>query len=102
MRRMNLKLVPYDQIINVANGSREVRAFTFMRDNDLYAVYWHISGNKELELPISSKDFTLLEDIGKEIKLSSAFEGKTVVPLGNRHYIKTNKITKEELVVGIR
>jgi hypothetical protein len=69
-----------------------------MRNNDLYAVYWHISGNKELELPISSKDFTLLEEIGKELTVISASEGKTVVPVGNRHYIKTNKITKEELV----
>ena len=55
-----LELVPYDQIVNVANGSREVRAFTFMRNNDLYAVYWHISGNKELELPISSKRFYII------------------------------------------
>jgi hypothetical protein len=92
------ELVPYDQIGNVANGSREVRTFTFMRNNDLYAVYWHISGNKELELPISSKDFTLLEEIGKELPVISASEGKTIVPAGNRHYIKTNKLTKDELM----
>ncbi|MBK8881321.1 MAG: hypothetical protein IPN67_02775 [Bacteroidales bacterium] len=94
----DFELVPYDQITNVANGSRKVQAFTFSRNNDHYVVYWHISGNKELELPISSKDFTLLEDIGKEIQLNSVSEGKTIVPVGNRHYIKTNKLTLNELV----
>jgi hypothetical protein len=93
-----MELVPSDQIIDVANGSREVRAFTFTRNNDLYVVYWHISGNKELELPISSKDFTLLENIGDEIQISSANGEKTIVPAGNRHYIKTSKLSKEELV----
>ena len=28
------ELVPYDQIMNVADGSREVRAFTFKRNNE--------------------------------------------------------------------
>ena len=39
-----LELVPYDQIKNLANGNREVRAFTFRRNNESYVVYWHISG----------------------------------------------------------
>jgi hypothetical protein len=95
-----LELVPFDQILNVAQGSREVRAFTFTRNNVQYVVYWHISGNKKLELPINSKDFTLLENIGKQIRVTSANGGKTVVPVGNRRYIKTNKLTKDELVTA--
>jgi hypothetical protein len=94
------ELQPYDQILNIANGSRDVRAFTFKRNKDLYIVYWHISGNKRLELPISSKDFTLMENLGKDIPVSSENGGKTVVPVGNRRYIKTNKLTKDELATA--
>jgi hypothetical protein len=94
------ELVSYDQINNVAGGSREVRAFTFRRNNDLYVVYWHISGNRKLELPLNAKDITLLENIGKEIPVISEAGGKTVVPVGDRRYIKTNKLTKEELIIA--
>jgi hypothetical protein len=91
------ELVPYDQIMNVANGNREVIAFTFKRNNDQYIVYWHIAGNKKLELPINSNDFTLMEMPGKEIKVISENEGKTIVPVGDRLYIKTNILTRDEL-----
>ena len=52
-----LELVPYDQIMNVANESREVIAFTFERNKDLYAVYWHISGDKKIELPVKVRRY---------------------------------------------
>jgi hypothetical protein len=94
------ELVPYDQIMNIANGSREIRAFTFKRNNDNYVVYWHISGNKKLELPIRSADFMLMENLGKEIKVISEDGGKTIIPAENRHYIKTNKLTRDELTAA--
>jgi hypothetical protein len=92
------ELVPYDQIMNVANGNREVMAFTFKRNSDQYVVYWHISGNKKLELPINSSDFTLMEILGKEIRCSSENGGKTIVPAGDRRYIMTNKLSKDEII----
>lgn len=92
------ELLPYNQIINVANGSREVMAFTFERNKDQYAVYWHISGDKELELPAGSGSLSLMESIGKEIPVISEGGGKIVVPAGKRRYIRTNNLTKEELV----
>jgi hypothetical protein len=91
------ELIPYDQILNVANGKNEVRAFIFSRNNDIYAVYWHISGDKNLELPIGSEDFTLMDNIGKDIQAVTE-NGHTSVPAGHRRYIKTNKLSKEELV----
>jgi hypothetical protein len=94
------ELVPYKQIDSVAGGSREVRAFTFNRNNEMYVVYWHISGTSKLELPISSKDFTLMENIGKEIPVISESAGKTIVPAGNRCYIKTKKLSKDELILA--
>ncbi len=56
-----LELHPYNQIMTVAGGSREVRAFSFKRNGDQYVVYWHISGDKKLELPVKPSDITLLE-----------------------------------------
>jgi hypothetical protein len=93
-----LELVPYDQIMNVANGSKEVRAFTFKRNNDLYAVYWHISGTKQIELPINGSDLTLMENQCQEIPVKAGSNGHSVVlPVSNRRYIKT-KLTKEALI----
>lgn len=97
------ELVPYDQIMDVANGSREVRAFTFVRNSDLYVVYWHISGNKEMELPLSSKDFTLMERLGQNIQVNSDQNGdKTIVPVGDRRYLKTSKLSKNILITAFR
>ena len=97
------ELVPCDQIKDVANGSREVIAFTFKRNKDLYAVYWHISGNKKIELPLKSSDIILMLDLGKEIDVSTGQSaGKTVLPVGNRHYLKTSNLTKDELENAFR
>ena len=94
------ELLPYDQIKNIANGKREVRAFTFKRNNDLYVVFWHIDGDKELELPIASGDFTLMENIGKEMQVISESDGKTIIPVGARHYIKTRTLTRDEMIAA--
>jgi hypothetical protein len=97
--KKEFELVPYDQIMNVAQGSREIRAFTFKRNGDMYVVYWHISGNKRIELPINSKSITLLESIGNEIPVQSDQSGNnSILPAGSRRYLKTSKLTKEELI----
>jgi hypothetical protein len=91
------ELVPYDKILNVANGSQDVIAFTFERNRELYAVYWHISGDKKLELPVKSSDITVMESLGREI--SPGTNGNNIViPAGNRRYIKTGILSKETLV----
>ncbi len=97
------ELAPCDQIMDVAGGSRDIRAFTFKRNKDIYAVYWHISGNREIELPIAAKDITLMETLGKEIKVRSGQGGKTVIlPAGDRRYIKTDKLTRDELIAAFK
>jgi len=91
------ELVPYNKILNVANGSRDVIAFTFQRNKDLYAVYWHISGDKQLELPVSSSDITLMESLGQEIS-TRANGNNTVLPAGKRRYIKTSTLSEDDLI----
>jgi hypothetical protein len=95
------ELLPYDQIKNVANGSREVRAFIFKRDNDLYVVYWHISGSKKIELPLAPESITLLESMGQETPIPSNQNPKSVViPVGKRRFIKTSVLTKDQIVTA--
>jgi len=97
------ELVPYDQIQGVANGSREVRVFTFKRNDDLYAVYWHISGSKKLELPLKSQNITLLESLGKESSSQPGPNGDSIIiPLDKRRFIKTDSLTIEALVSAFK
>jgi hypothetical protein len=92
------ELVPYKQITNVANNSRDVRAFTFKRNNDTYVVYWHISGDKQLELPVNSGDIVLMEKLGQEIQVKAGSgNNSSLLPVGNRRYIKTSKLSEENL-----
>ena len=95
------ELVPYDQITDVANGSRDVRAFIFERNGEWYVVYWHISGNKKLELPLKKSDVKLYETLGREAKIAS-LRNNISVPVSNRRYLKATKATKEELLNAFR
>lgn len=97
--KSEFELLPYDQIVNIARGSREVRAFMFERHHDLYVVYWHISGNKEMELPVPSKDLSLMESLGQEVKVRSGGNGTSaILPVGNRRYLRAGKLSKNELM----
>ena len=97
----DFELVACDRIMNVANESRDVIAFTFQRKKALYAVYWHISADRRLELPLNPKDVAALERMGKEIE-ATAGEGKntTVVPVGKRRYLKTSRSKKAALIAA--
>jgi len=64
-------------------------------------VYWHISGDKKIDLPLKSSDLTVMENLGKEIQIQPGQKGDhTVLPVGNRRYIKTGKLTKNELIAA--
>ena len=92
------ELLPYEQITGVAGGSKEVCAFIFQRQKDYYVVFWHISGNKQLELPLNPSDVSLYEKLGKEETIISGTNSKIVIPVGNRRYIKASKLTKKQLL----
>ena len=92
------ELLPYDQIHDIAGGSEEVRAFMFQRQKEYYVIYWHISGDKKLELSLTPSDITLYEKLGQEESISSGANNTIVVPVDNRRYIKTNKLSKEQLI----
>jgi hypothetical protein len=91
-------LVPYAHITEAANGSKELRAFIFERQNDLYVTYWHISDNKKLLLPLNASDIKLYKNLGQEEKIASGQGNSVTVPLGNRLYLKASNVSKEELI----
>jgi len=96
------ELVSYDQI-EVSGGSREVRAFVFQRQKEHYVVYWHISGNKQLELSLNPSNVSFYEKLGQEENISSGANNTIVVPVSHRRYIKVNKkISKTQLIEAFK
>jgi hypothetical protein len=101
---MKFELIPYDQIMDVANGSREVRAFIFKRNNDLYVVYWHISDSKKIELALNPDKITLLESLWQEMPIPSSGQNinSVVLPVGKRRYIKTGSLTQDQIAIAFK
>lgn len=97
------ELQPYDQIMNVANNSRDVRAFIFERHENLYVVYWHISGAKKLELELDAKKVAVTDSLQKKSSLSfSSKNNRITIPVSNRRYIKTKGISRDQVVAAFQ
>lgn len=84
------------QIENVANGSKDIRAFLFERNNHIWVAYWHTSGDGEIELPVDSDQIHLFQQPGTEIPFEANLEN-TILPAGNRCFIELD-LTEEEVV----
>jgi hypothetical protein len=90
------ELLPYEQITNVANGSTQVRSFIFKRNNKIWVVYWHTSGNGKLELSVNPEKVRLFEDLSKEISIDASKDHITL-PLGKRRYLMLD-LSEHEVV----
>jgi hypothetical protein len=97
------ELIPYEQINEVAEGSEEVRAFIFKRNTEWYVVYWHISKDRKLILPVNHQKITLLAELGKEMKVETGENRNSVVlPVGRRRYVKTAQLSNKELIAAFQ
>lgn len=94
------ELQPCQQIENVAHNSREVRAFIFQRGNDIYVVYWHISGDKKLEIALNSANTRLFESLGAESGLLEKHNNTIIVPVGGRRYLQCRNVKKQEILLA--
>lgn len=96
------ELQPYEQITNVANNSREIRAFIFRRKNEWNVVYWHVSGNKKILLPVQISNVSLYKDIEGDKEVTEAFPNKTdvLLPVNDKKYISFKNLTREQIVVA--
>ncbi|MBW7891206.1 MAG: hypothetical protein H3C48_09340, partial [Chitinophagaceae bacterium] len=96
------ELRPYEQIENVAN-SRDVRAFIFERNGNHYVVYWHISGDRKLELLLDAKKVSLMKDFQKKSGIGfSRSSGRITVPVNNRLYMKIAGTEKSKIIDAFR
>ncbi len=80
----NYELQPYKRI---SKENSKVRAFLFHRKNKVWVVYWHISGDGFIELPIGSDVIKLYKELGEEISLEKSND-KVKLPVGSRKYIQ--------------
>lgn len=98
----DLELVSYDRIGSVAHDSKEVSAFIFERNGDAYVVYWHLSADKQMELPLNPRDIVLLEGMGREIHVVAGRDGNsTIVPVGKRRYLRTDRANRDRLITAL-
>ncbi|MDD4009394.1 MAG: hypothetical protein PHQ67_06225 [Fermentimonas sp.] len=93
------ELVPYYQIINAAGlNNKEIRAFIFERKGDYYVTYWHISGDKQLVLPVSKTDANLFRDLLHEEMFKFYDETSIIIPANDRRYIKFYNKSREQII----
>ncbi len=97
-----LEPVPYNRVVNAAGGSREVIVFTFERKKAFYAVYWHISADRRLELPMKPGGLAVLEGMGAEVEDGmEERDDAVIVPVGKRRYLKTDISKRKELMAAL-
>lgn len=94
----------YDQITNIGNNNNdEIRAFLFKRKDDWYVVYWHISDDKKIRIPVSPKNVTLMKDLNKKTNIKSDEENDNIiVPVNNRKYMRFEKLTKDDILLAFK
>jgi hypothetical protein len=96
-----LVLLPYEQIHNVAGAAMPGRAFLFERNGNVWAVYWHTSGEGFLELPLAAKQVTLMKELGKPLAVKG--DGNhTKLPLGDRRYLEFHGSTREQVTAAFQ
>ena len=101
--KKELELVSYQQIREAASGNRDLRAFTFLRNRDAYVVYWHMSADKKLDLPVRPNDIVLMESLGRQISVTSGQNGDhSNLPVGNRRYLQSTRLTQNELLTAFK
>jgi hypothetical protein len=92
-----LELAPYSQIKNVAGQDGPARAFVFPRREKLYVVFWHMSGEGSMEIPLEARAARLLAELGKPRPLPKSPRGLRV-PLAGRLYLECEGVSRDTIV----
>ncbi len=91
------ELVPYDQIIGVAGGSKEILAFTFERNGKSYVVYWHATSSGNLKLSLVAQNVTIQKELGGDLVSFLTEEDGITIPVDKRFYLESD-LPKEKLI----
>jgi hypothetical protein len=95
------ELVPYRQIDKAGGQERPVRAFVFERGGRIYVVYWHMSGEASMELPLERSAVRLMVELGKPLSLTGDDKGIRV-PLGRRMYVECNGVSRARVIAAFQ
>jgi hypothetical protein len=96
--KKEFELVPYDQIQHATGGTRDIRAFILERRGKIYVVYWHISGEANLEVPLRATEVRLLPDLGgPEIPVKKSRKG-IILPAAGRQYLECTGTSRDEVI----
>jgi hypothetical protein len=91
----NFELVPYSQIDKVGGSDQPARAFVFDRAGKVYVVFWHMSGEANLVVPLPTHRVRLMKEFGKTIPVKSS-GGGVRLPLANRLYLECEGVSAKE------
>ncbi|MBI4623989.1 MAG: hypothetical protein HY736_12335 [Verrucomicrobia bacterium] len=94
------ELQPYDEVPDAAGGSPSIRAFIFNRAGKTHVVFWHPSGEGNLELNIDAGRTRLFKQLGREIPVRGNSQ-RVSVPYGERQYLEIDR-PRENVVSALR
>jgi hypothetical protein len=96
-----LELAPYSQIEGVAGRDGPARAFVFARKAKVYVVFWHMSGEGSMEIPLEAGRARLMTELGKPQTLPKLSSGIRA-PLAGRMYLECEGVSRETIVRTFR
>jgi hypothetical protein len=97
------ELVACERVEGAAGGSREVIAYTFERLGAVYAMYWHICADAQLQLPLPPDRLEVQENLGERAAAAATDGiGTARAPLGKRRYLKAKGLSRAELVAAVQ
>jgi len=94
-------LLPWDQIENVAGEKDKGRAFIFERQGNVWVAFWHTSGEGLLEIPLATKQMTLMKELGKPLAVKGTSK-KVPLPLGDKRYLEFHKLSRQEVIAAFQ
>lgn len=96
--KKQFELVPYTEVLNVAGGKGDIRAFTFERQESIHVVYWHTSGHSSLVIAPLETRVRLLPDLFEDgLPIHESAAGM-VLPAAGRRYLKCPRATREQVI----
>ncbi len=96
------ELVPIRELPGLAGGG--IKAYLFQRSSqpsDTYVLLWAVQGESDLALPIAGERVILMWPFGTPLPVSSQ-NGKALISVGNRKYLKLKNVSTEQAVGILR
>ncbi len=85
----------------VAGQDGPARAFVFARKAKIYLVFWHMSGEGSMEIPMQAGGLQLMAELGKPRSMPK-ISGGIRVPLAGRLYLECESVSHEAVVRAFR